>query len=72
MAKAPEVLIQITAPHFVAGVVAADGRVTEAAPIVGYMVGWSGARFAAYCANRSWAWQRVAVPAATKKSPGGP
>lgn len=53
-------LIQVSAPHFTAGVEARDGRIVRAAPIVRYMVGWTGDRFAAYCRHKGWAWERVA------------
>jgi len=52
-------VIQISAPHFCAGVVWADGRVTRAAPILRYMVGWSGRQIDAYCRRKGWTW---AVP----------
>lgn len=34
-----EILIRITAPHYCAGLVARDGRVIEAAPILRWTVG---------------------------------
>jgi hypothetical protein len=49
-----EVAVQITAPHFCAGVVARDGRVVAAAPIVRYMVGWDGRRVRDYCRRKGW------------------
>ena len=52
-------LVRISAPHFVAGIVARDGRVVLAAPIVYYMVGWDGRRVADYCAAKNWTWERV-------------
>jgi hypothetical protein len=42
-------LIRITAPHFVAGIIRGD-----AAPILHYMRGWSVARIRAYCAWKGW------------------
>lgn len=39
--------------HFVAGF-ETDGIVRRAAPIIGYMVGWSDARARAYIAKRGW------------------
>lgn len=47
-------LIRIVAPHFVAGVIARGGVIVEAAPIVRYMLGWDGRRFAAYCRRQQW------------------
>lgn len=54
-----ETLIQITAPHFVAGIVARDGKVIEAASIVKYMRGWDGKQVADYCKMQGWSWRRV-------------
>jgi len=56
-----ETLIQITAPHFVAGIVARDGKVIEAANIVKYMRGWDGKQVADYCKEKGWSWRRVVV-----------
>jgi len=53
------VVIAIDAPHFYAGLVAEDGRVTETAPILRYMMGWDGERVAAYCRRKGWTWIRV-------------
>lgn len=54
-----ESLVRIEAPHLVAGVVAVGGRVVEAAPILGYMLGWSGIDVADYCARKGWSWERL-------------
>ncbi len=56
-----EVLIRIVAPHFVAGIVAKDGRVIAAADILRYMERekWDGRRVAAYCKAKGWTWERV-------------
>lgn len=51
-----ETLVQITTPYFCAGVVARDGIVREAAPIVRYMKGWDGIRVADYCRSKGWSW----------------
>jgi hypothetical protein len=53
------ILIAIDAPHFYAGLVAEDGRVVRAAPILAYMLGWSGERVAAYCRRKGWSWTRL-------------
>lgn len=47
-------LAQITAPHFVAGIAIDDGVVTEAAPIVKYMRGWSRDKVRDYCHQKCW------------------
>lgn len=54
-----ETLISIDAPHFNAGIVARDGRVVAAAPILNYMLGWDGAKVADYCRGKGWAWIKV-------------
>lgn len=53
-------LVRIVAPHFVAGIEAENGRVIIAAPILRYMLGWSGKRVASYCAKKGWTWEVVA------------
>lgn len=52
-------LVRIVAPHFVAGLVADNGRVARTAPILGYMHGWDGARVAAYVKRKGWSWERI-------------
>lgn len=47
-------LIQITAPHFCAGLVLVSDIVMLAAPIVKYMQGWTLLRVQAYCAQKRW------------------
>jgi hypothetical protein len=51
-----EILACIDAPHFFAGIVLWDGRVVEAAPIVGYMKRgkWTRTRIRDYCASKGW------------------
>ena len=51
-------LVRIVAPHFVAGLVARAGAVVRAAPIIRYMVGWTGKRVRDYCARKGWTWER--------------
>lgn len=45
---------RILAPHFVAGVVADDDIIIQAAPIVGWSVGNSFTDFRDYCQKRGW------------------
>lgn len=52
-------LVRITAPHFVAAIEARDGRVTRAAPILAYMIGWDAQRVAGYVVGRGWSWERL-------------
>ena len=47
-------LAQIEAPHFTAGIVLADNVVTEAAPIVKYMIGWNRNYVRHYCQQKRW------------------
>jgi hypothetical protein len=49
-----EKLYQITAPHFVAGLVTEANKVTESAPILGYMAGWYIGRVRSYCERKGW------------------
>lgn len=49
-----EILAQIKAPHFTAGIVLWDDRVIEAAPIVKYMKRWDRDRVRKYCENKDW------------------
>lgn len=52
-------MIAIDAPHFYAGLVHESGRVTATAPILRYMLGWTGRQVADYCAKKGWRWVRV-------------
>lgn len=47
-------LVQIAAPHFVAGIVLTNGIVTAAAPIVKYMHGWRRDKVSDYCRQKRW------------------
>ena len=44
----------IQAPHFTAGYAYDRGVVTQAAPIISYMVGWSLDRVQAYADKKGW------------------
>lgn len=48
-------LVRITSPYFVAGVVVGF----RAAPIVAYMKAWNLPRIAAYCKRKGWKWEIV-------------
>lgn len=56
-----EVLVQVTAPHFVAGVVVG----VLAAPIVKYMATWSLTKIQTYCASKKWKCEKVYGPGDT-------
>jgi hypothetical protein len=45
---------RIVAPHFVAAITVTDGFVDEAAPILGWSIGWHRDRFFEYCKARNW------------------
>jgi len=48
-------IVRIEAPHFVAALMLNElGSVVRAAPIVGYMAGWSRNMVEAYCQKRRW------------------
>lgn len=49
-----ETLAVIDAPHFFAGIVLWDDKVTEAADIVRYMKRWSRSKVRDYCASKNW------------------
>lgn len=48
------VLLELDAPHFNAGLLIVDGYVKEAAPILGYMTGWSIKKATSYAEERGW------------------
>lgn len=45
---------QISAKHFVAGLIVKDGIVIEAAPIISYMRKWKQSAVFDYCAKKGW------------------
>ena len=45
---------RIEAPHFVAGGEVSKGVCVRAAPIIKYMVGWTGRQVRDYCRNKRW------------------
>ena len=47
-------LAAITAPHFCAGIVVTEDVVTEAAPIVKYMRGWTRDKVREYVRSKGW------------------
>lgn len=49
-----EILAQISAPHFCAGIVLHDSKVIKAAPIVRKMIGWSRKDVRTFCQFRGW------------------
>lgn len=48
------VVVTIDAPHFNAGIVAENGKVVRAAPIIRYMIGWTGVQVRDYCRKKGW------------------
>ena len=59
MKESPDGTLQVSAPHFVAGVVLVASRVTEAAPILRYMRGWSYQRVLEFAKRKGWLVARV-------------
>ncbi len=47
-------LVRVVAPHFVAGLVVEDGKVTEAAPILRYTLGWPQQKASRYFRSKGW------------------
>ena len=54
LGEVKETLLQISAKHFVAGVVLRNGIVYEAAPIVRYLLGCTEKRGRDYCQSKNW------------------
>ena len=56
-----EVLLQVTGPGFAAGVVARDGRVIEAAPILRNHIkrGMTGQQVVYACYEQGWTWEKI-------------
>jgi hypothetical protein len=52
--KPIEILAEIEADDFCAGLVLRDDKVIEAAPIIGYMKGWSRGRVRDHCTEKGW------------------
>lgn len=70
MMNAGGVLAQITAGHFVAGILIIRGRVADAAPIVKYMLGWHANKVKAFCDRKGWQAKRVLTPAPNSRASG--
>jgi hypothetical protein len=52
------IIAQITAPHFVAGLELENGKVARiAAPIIGYMIGWTEANIQQYVKRKGWKYE---------------
>lgn len=58
VSKSEEVACEITAPHFVAGVVLNLGIATvhRAARMLHYLVGWPFQAVLDYCTHKRWSW----------------
>lgn len=64
----PESLVRVVAPHFVAGLIMAGNRCTEAAPILKWAIGKDRAELRAYFARKSWR-ASILTQAFTPRSP---
>ena len=47
-------MIHIDSDYFSAGVIVVNGKVTRAAPILSYMLGWTSGRVVEYCKKKGW------------------
>jgi hypothetical protein len=47
-------MLRIVAPKFVAGVEIENGMVSDAAPIVDYMLGWPHSKVSNFCYLKGW------------------
>ena len=56
-----ETLLHIDAPHFCAGAVVSEGKITRAAPIIHYMKGWKPSKAESYCQKRGWKFVETGV-----------
>lgn len=62
----PETLVQVTAPHFCAGIVIREGKCVEAAPVLRWCIGQSRSYLSAYFHRKRWrAIIKVAKPTPT-------
>ena len=52
--KGGQMLAAIDAPHFYAGLVLENDIVTESAPIIKYMRGWSRSKVRDHCQTKRW------------------
>lgn len=52
-------VVRISAPRFVAGLVAEDGRVVAAAPIIRSYRGRTLEQARRHCERRGWAWEEI-------------
>ena len=51
--------VLLKSDFFTCGIVVKDKKVIEAAPIVGYMKGWSSEMVKSYCTKRGWTYERI-------------
>lgn len=54
-----ETLIRITSSYFCCGVIAKNGKITETAPIVKYMIGWDAQKFVNYCKSKNFNYEKL-------------
>lgn len=58
-------LIQVTAPHFCAGIVIKDGRCVDAAPILKWAIGKDWGYLTSYFRRKGWRFERVTAQASS-------
>jgi hypothetical protein len=69
MTQTTEGLMQITAPHFCAGLETRSGVVQRAAPIIKYMKGWHTEKVREYCAKKSWKLKLLTITVGPEGAP---
>ncbi len=56
-------LLRVTARHFVAGAIfqiqTSEWVCIRAAPILGYMTGWTSQKAKDYCRKKGWEWEAI-------------
>jgi hypothetical protein len=52
-------LLRITAPHFVAGIIVSTTFMNHCAPILGYMKRWNMEHILSYCEKKGWKCERI-------------
>jgi len=69
MTQTTETLMQITAPHFCAGLETRSSVVMRAAPIIKYMKGWTTGKVREYCQEKSWKLALLSVTVGPSAAP---
>lgn len=54
-------LFRIESLYFVAGLICVENIVTQAAPIIRYMIGWNINKVRSYCEKRKWKLEEFSI-----------